>query len=106
MIIVFFSDYFIDRNMALVSPVPAITQRVNSVRFHDVRAPGIMAGRREIVEESVARVIEEKIYVAVGKDVEKNKSVLLWALQHSGGKRICLIHVHQPAKMIPLAGSN
>ncbi|XWS46100.1 hypothetical protein CRYUN_Cryun14cG0034500 [Craigia yunnanensis] len=88
--------------MAVVSPVPAITQGVSSMRFHDVRAPGIMAGRREIVEESVARVIEDKIYVAVGKDVEKNKSILLWALQNSGGKRICLIHVHQPAKMIPL----
>ncbi|XP_022735275.1 LOW QUALITY PROTEIN: U-box domain-containing protein 33-like [Durio zibethinus] len=93
--------------MAVVSPVPVITQGVNPVTFHDghdVRAPGTMAVRREIVEESVARVIEEKIYVAVGKDVEKNKSVLLWALQHSGGKRICLIHVHEPAKMIPIAG--
>ncbi|XWS35792.1 hypothetical protein CRYUN_Cryun20dG0026300 [Craigia yunnanensis] len=88
--------------MTVVSPVPAITQRMNSMRFHGVRAPGIMAGRREIVEEPVARVSEEKIYVAVDKDVEKNKSVLYWALLHSGGKRICLIHVHQPANMIPL----
>ncbi|XVF33324.1 hypothetical protein REPUB_Repub17cG0158600 [Reevesia pubescens] len=87
--------------MAVVSPVHAITQAVSSMRFHDIKAPGIMAGGREIVEESVARVIEEKIYVAVGKDVEKCKSVLIWALQHSGGKRICIIHVHQPAKMIP-----
>ena len=94
--------------MAVVSPVPvatAITPGVNSIRFHDIRGPGIRRGRREIVEEPVARVIEEKIYVAVGKDVERNKSVLFWALQNSGGKRICIIHVHQPAKMIPVAPS-
>ncbi|XP_021281280.1 U-box domain-containing protein 33 isoform X2 [Herrania umbratica] len=88
--------------MAVVSPVPVIAQGVNSMRFHDVRAPGIMSGRREITEEPVARVIEEKIYVAVGKDVERNKSVLFWALQNSGGKRICILHVHEKAKMIPL----
>ncbi|XVF22541.1 hypothetical protein REPUB_Repub12eG0181000 [Reevesia pubescens] len=88
--------------MALVSPVPAITQGVNSIRFHGVRRPGIMAARREIVEEPVTQKIEEKIYVAVGKDVEKYKSLLFWTLQHSGGKRICVIHVHQKSKMIPI----
>ncbi|XP_022757361.1 U-box domain-containing protein 33-like isoform X2 [Durio zibethinus] len=88
--------------MAVVSPVPAITPGVNSMRFHHVGTPGIMAARTEIVEEPVARKVEDKIYVAVGKDVEKYKSVLLWALQHSGGKGIRIIHVHQPAKMIPL----
>ncbi|OMP00407.1 hypothetical protein COLO4_12716 [Corchorus olitorius] len=92
--------------MAVVSPVPAATaiaRGVNSVRFLDLRPPGIMSGRREIVEEPVARIIEEKIYVAVGKEVEKYKSVLFWALQNSGGKGICIIHVHQPAKMIPVS---
>ncbi|KAK8497482.1 hypothetical protein V6N12_018000 [Hibiscus sabdariffa] len=58
-----------------------------------------MSSRGEIVEET----IEEKIYVAVGKDVDKYKYVLIWALQHSGGKKICIIHVHQPAKMIPVS---
>ncbi|MBA0757964.1 hypothetical protein Gotri_021006 [Gossypium trilobum] len=89
--------------MALVSVVPAITEGVNSMRFCDVRAPGILSSGREIVEETVARIIEEKIYVAVGKNVDKYKSVLFWALQHSGGKKICIIHVHQPAKMIPVS---
>ncbi|MBA0704424.1 hypothetical protein Golax_016679, partial [Gossypium laxum] len=89
--------------MALVSVVPAITEGVNSMRFCDVRAPGIMSSGREIVEETVARIIEEKIYVAVGKNVDKYKSVLFWALQHSGGKKICIIHVHQTAKMIPVS---
>ncbi|XP_050204107.1 U-box domain-containing protein 33-like isoform X2 [Mercurialis annua] len=52
---------------------------------------------------SVSRVIEEKIYVAVGKDFKKNKSLVIWALHNSGGKSICILHVHQPAQMIPLA---
>ncbi|KAK3194787.1 hypothetical protein Dsin_026097 [Dipteronia sinensis] len=64
-----------------------------------------MSGREEIAEEPVARVIEDKIYVAVGKHVKESNSVLLWALQNSGGKRICIIHVHQPAKMIPVLGT-
>ncbi|GMI73609.1 hypothetical protein like AT2G45910 [Hibiscus trionum] len=88
--------------MAVVSVAPVITQGLNSTRVRDVRAPGIMSSRREIVEEMVEDIIEEKIYVAVGKDVEKYKSVLIWALQHSGGKKICIIHVHQPANMIPV----
>ena len=61
-----------------------------------------MSVREEIAEEPVARVIEDKIYVAVGKHLKESKSVLLWALQHSGGKSICIIHVHQPAQMIPV----
>ncbi|KAE8660472.1 U-box domain-containing protein 33 [Hibiscus syriacus] len=72
------------------------------MRVRDVRAPGILSSRREIVEETVKDIIEEKIYVALGKDVGKYKSLLIWALQHSGGKKICIIYVHQPAKMIPV----
>lgn len=74
----------------MVSPVPAITAGVNSMTIHGVGVPGITADRREIAEEPVARVIEDKIYVAVGLDVDKYKSVLLWALQHSGGKKFAL----------------
>ncbi|KAJ6675352.1 hypothetical protein OIU85_011506 [Salix viminalis] len=64
-----------------------------------------MASGREIVEEPVARVIEEKIFVALGKSVKECKSMLVWALQNSGGKRICIIHVHQPAELIPFMGA-
>ncbi|KAK4849012.1 hypothetical protein QYF36_019742 [Acer negundo] len=91
--------------MAVVSSVPAITQRVDPIRFSDFRLPGIMSVREEIAEEPVARVIEDKIYVAVGKHLKESKSVLFWALQNSGGKRICIIHVHQPAQMIPVLGT-
>lgn len=88
--------------MAVVSPVPAIAQGVDSMRFLGARTPRIMASRRELVAESVAEIIEERIFVAVGKNVEKSESTLLWALRNSGGKRICIVHVHRPAQRIPL----
>lgn len=95
-----FHKFFV---MALVSCVPAIAQGVDSVRFPDIQMAGITSSRRGIVEEPVASVIEDKIYVAVAKQVKESKSVLLWALQNSGGKRICIIHVHTPAQMIPVS---
>ncbi|XP_012083381.1 U-box domain-containing protein 33 isoform X3 [Jatropha curcas] len=91
--------------MAVVSLVPAITPPLSPVNFAEYRVPASMATTREIVQHSVARVIEEKVYVAVGKNVKEYKSLLLWALQNSGGKKICIIHVHQPAQMIPLMGT-
>lgn len=53
--------------------------------------------------EKEACVIEDMIYVAVGKNVKESKSILLWALQNFGGKRICILHVHQPAQLIPFS---
>ncbi|XP_059456957.1 U-box domain-containing protein 33-like [Corylus avellana] len=47
---------------------------------------------------------EDMIYVAVGKDLKECKSILVWALQNSGGGRICILHVHQPALYIPFMG--
>ena len=90
--------------MAMVSHVPvAKTQQASPLRLVEFRMPGKMASGREIVEETVARVIEEKIFVAVGKSVKECKTMLFWALQNSVGKRICVIHVHQPAQMIPFS---
>ncbi|KAJ9171387.1 hypothetical protein P3X46_014766 [Hevea brasiliensis] len=91
--------------MAVVSPAPAITQQMTPINFPEYIVPGSMAAAREIVEEPVARVLEEKIYVAVGKSFKENKSLLTWALQNSGGRKICIIHVHEPAQMIPLMGT-
>lgn len=47
--------------------------------------------------------VEDVIFVAVGKDVKEGKSVLLWALKNSGGKKICILHVHEPAQRIPFS---
>lgn len=86
--------------MAVVSPVPATTQRVGSVRTLRDR---IMASGGEIGEELSPAVVDEPIYVAVSKDVKESKLNLIWAIQTSGGKRICILHVHVPATMIPLS---
>ena len=47
---------------------------------------------------SPVRVTEDSIYVAVGRDVMRCKSILIWAIQHSEANRICILYVHQPAK--------
>lgn len=57
----------------------------------------------EISEESTSLAIDDTVYVAVGKDVGESKSTLLWAIQNFSMKKVCLVHVHQPAKIIPLS---
>ncbi|KAG2725257.1 hypothetical protein I3760_01G057600 [Carya illinoinensis] len=49
-------------------------------------------------------VAEDMLYVALGENVKKNKVLLLWALQNSGGRKIGIIVVHRPAKVIPIMG--
>ncbi|KAL6323104.1 hypothetical protein AAG906_027365 [Vitis piasezkii] len=91
--------------MAVVSPVPAISQQLDHVRLHEIGVSAVMSSTGEIVEEPpLALVVEDKIFVAVGKEVKESKSILVWALQNSGGKRISIVHVHQPAQTIPLMG--
>ncbi|XP_056865018.1 U-box domain-containing protein 33-like [Raphanus sativus] len=89
--------------MALVTPIPAMTERAGSMRFHGITSPGSRSSRSSVTEEPVSRLIEEKIFVAVDKHVAKSKSTLIWALQNTGGKKICVIHVHQPSQMIPVS---
>ncbi|KAL9234477.1 hypothetical protein vseg_009347 [Gypsophila vaccaria] len=38
--------------------------------------------------------VEEKMYVAVSKDMVENKSLLTWAWENSGGRQLCTLHVH------------
>ncbi|KAI9089968.1 hypothetical protein K1719_028938 [Acacia pycnantha] len=59
----------------------------------------------ELVGEPNPGVVEEKIYVAVSKDVKGCKLNLIWAIQNSGGKKICILHVHEPATRIPFMGA-
>ncbi|KAK4571575.1 hypothetical protein RGQ29_030119 [Quercus rubra] len=40
--------------------------------------------------------VEETIFVAVSKKVEESKTMLFWAIENFAGKRICVLHVHQP----------
>lgn len=79
----------------MVSPVPATTQRMGSVRsLTDVGG--------EILEDPNPSVIDQPIYVAVTKEVKESNSNLTWAIRNSGGKRICILYVFVPATMIPL----
>nr|XP_011461217.1 PREDICTED: U-box domain-containing protein 33-like [Fragaria vesca subsp. vesca] len=43
----------------------------------------------------------DKVHVAVGKSVEKAVSLLRWSVKQFGGREICILHVHQPAHLIP-----
>ncbi|KAI4355079.1 hypothetical protein L6164_003887 [Bauhinia variegata] len=92
--------------MAVVSPVPEIPQQVTSARLpHNIGIAGTMASRGDVVEEPVPAVVDDTIHVSVAKDVKDSKTNLIWAIQNSGGKKICLLHVYVPATMIPLMGT-
>ncbi|KAK7349510.1 hypothetical protein VNO77_06937 [Canavalia gladiata] len=92
--------------IAVVSPMPATPQRVGSVNsLRDIEVPGIMTSMSEIVKEASPSMVNDTIYVAVPKDVKYSKLNLIWAIQNSGGRRICILHVHVPASMIPLWGA-
>ncbi|CAL5383008.1 unnamed protein product [Camellia sinensis] len=93
--------------MAVVSPMlDVMPQQTNPTRNHQIEIPRMMATRHEIVEEPPVQVaVQDKMYVAVGKELKENKSTVLWALHNSGGRKICLLHVHEPGQWIPLMGT-
>ncbi|KAI4351710.1 hypothetical protein L6164_006041 [Bauhinia variegata] len=49
--------------------------------------------------------VEDIVYVAVGKNVEKSEKLLLWAAKNFGTKKICVLHVHQPENVKSLSES-
>ncbi|XP_027334440.1 U-box domain-containing protein 33-like isoform X2 [Abrus precatorius] len=88
--------------MAVVSPMPATLQRVSSVNSFRDKVHGITSSRREIVKEPSPSpsMVNDTLYVAVAKDVKESKLNMIWAIQNSGGRRICILHVHTPAPLI------
>lgn len=73
------------------------------MRNPEFDASSEMGSSREVVEEArKGMVVENKVFVAVSKVLKESKSTLSWALQNSNGKKICIIYVHVPAKMIPM----
>ncbi|KAI5421792.1 U-box domain-containing protein 33 isoform X2 [Lathyrus oleraceus] len=64
----------------------------------------VMATRRQSVKEVKSNEVGDTIYVAVAKDVKDSKLNVVWAIQNSGGKRICILHVHVPSPKIPMMG--
>lgn len=57
------------------------------------------------VEEEREFDVEETIFVAVGKSVEESQTILFWAVQNFVGKKICVLHVHQPEHVVELSES-
>ncbi|KAA3459869.1 U-box domain-containing protein 32 isoform X2 [Gossypium australe] len=45
---------------------------------------------------------EDVIFVALGKNVEKSKTTLDWAVDNFPGKKICVLHVHRPTHVLAL----
>lgn len=45
----------------------------------------------------------EAIFVAVGKSAEQSEGALLWAVQNFTGKRICVLHVHRPSRLLAMS---
>lgn len=46
---------------------------------------------------------DDRVYVAVGKDVKESKINIMWVVKNFHGKRVCLLHVLQPSQLIPFS---
>ncbi|XP_048131612.1 U-box domain-containing protein 33-like [Rhodamnia argentea] len=65
--------------------------------------PAIMPSFEGATSEQATPESEDKIYVAVGEDVEEGKAKLIWTVnQPRGNSRICIIHVLVPSKTITM----
>ncbi|XP_077241908.1 U-box domain-containing protein 33-like [Tasmannia lanceolata] len=97
--------------MAVVSSMPVVRQQIEGSRsyLHDSNtARSVIENIGEIEEELPAlleiSVPEERIFVAVGKEKKENMMSLIYALKNARGKKIGILHVHQPASTIPMLG--
>lgn len=100
--------------MVLLSCKTEIPQLTDRIRYPDVDLSGL--NRSEIIEEPspmrtspipspsaqpfATTITEEAIYVALGKEEKEAEVILTWALRNSGGRKIIILHVHQPAQKI------
>ncbi|XP_059312636.1 U-box domain-containing protein 33-like isoform X2 [Lycium ferocissimum] len=73
------------------------------VRRSPVRYPEVDLS--VLKEGSTLTPVNDVIYVAVGKELKETEPALTWALNKSGGRKICILHVHTPAQKIPIMGS-
>lgn len=83
------------------------------VRRSPVRYPEVDLSRLNLSEQIVQEgspvtpvvAVDDVMYVAVGKDLKETEPTLTWALHKSGGRKICILHVHTPAQKIPMMGT-
>ncbi|KAH7863520.1 hypothetical protein Vadar_018582 [Vaccinium darrowii] len=95
--------------MAVVSRIPFIPPEISPMRHPGI---GMRASTREIAKEPqppapapAVHVVEDMMYVAVGTNIKESKLVVTWALHNSGGRKICILHVHEPDQWIPAMGT-
>lgn len=92
--------------MALETPITVV--RRSPVRYPEVDL-SLLNLSEQIVQEgspvTPVRVADDVMYVAVGKDLKETEPTLTWALHKSGGRKICILHVHTPAQKIPMMGT-
>lgn len=56
---------------------------------------------REVVVEEEEQLQGSKVFVAVGKYVDKGVALVQWACKTFGNSEICILHVLQPSPYIP-----
>ncbi|XP_017235711.1 U-box domain-containing protein 33 isoform X1 [Daucus carota subsp. sativus] len=88
--------------MTLTSLYHAVSHSM--IRVPDIALKGLMDSRGDIVEE-IAVGEEEMVYVSVSKNVKESESTLKWAVRNFHGKKLCILHVHQPSKKKPSMGT-
>nr|DAD47347.1 TPA_asm: hypothetical protein HUJ06_017284 [Nelumbo nucifera] len=90
----------------LISALPALPEQHGRIVPHHFGISGSIETGGEIVEELQSPcTVDGKIFVAVGKELKENISTLLWTLRNSRGEKICILHIHQPAQLIPMVGA-
>ncbi|WJX14501.1 hypothetical protein P8452_04754 [Trifolium repens] len=57
---------------------------------------GTIQEQVSVAEERLEGVQNDTVYVAVGNNAEKNHKLLHWVIHNFSGKKICLLHIHQP----------
>ncbi|CAN6902081.1 unnamed protein product [Brassica oleracea] len=93
------------------------TEKVDQLQSSDTRERKVVRGDIEfavyrcvlseclqeewgVLEKSpeAALNVDQTIFVAVAEDVERSKTMVLWAARNFSSEKICLLYVHRPAR--------
>ncbi|KAL9176205.1 hypothetical protein ABFS82_02G163900 [Erythranthe guttata] len=93
-----------------------IQQQNNRIRYPEIDTSNLnlsssgstrsqIMGELEVPKTTPYLALQDDVmFVALGKDVKEGATVLMWALHNSRGKKIFILHVHQPAQKMPMMG--
>ncbi|KAL8170590.1 hypothetical protein V2J09_022394 [Rumex salicifolius] len=84
---------------------PEFPLEVERIRYPEIDLSSEVGWIKGEEEPPKASIVDDHMFVAVGKKVRENKSTVIWALQNSRGKKICILHVHTTSQMIPIFGA-